>query len=258
MALTYTFVYNGYTYGANLRLIHDSPMWKAPTADTPGVDFTFTERGRLESRRLEIEGLLSAADPESLRTAKDAFKAAHGSFTPAAFTLWTDRYCWGLLDGPLQDVLDNHRWWQWEAALFCGDGFLYSTTESSQALTVGAPTTVTAGGSAYATPYIEFTLSAAPSGGQVTITNATTSEQFICHSTLTGLHTLYCGPNCTNDYAVNFARKDRLWHATEGQATRYMDGVNPRLKVGANSITIAATGGATVSSATVKWRNRYF
>ena len=120
-----------------------------------------------------------------------------------------------------------------------GDPFSYSTTVNTESLAVGSTVGVTAGGTRPAVPTLTVVVSAAPAGGQIYIHNVTTDE------------TCYLYPTITGTYVINSRTESFPQGGFDAFAGQFLS-----LAVGSNPISVLTSSGATVSSATISWRNR--
>jgi hypothetical protein len=128
----------------------------------------------------------------------------------------------------------------WEVIFAMEDPFWYSTTlNSADTLSVGSATSLTNNGSASAAPSTTLVVSGYTAGCQVVVTHD--GGQFILI------------PNGTGTYVID----SRTGGIAKGGAAFYgWDGVLPSILPGSTTMTVAVTGGATLSSATVQWRDR--
>lgn len=158
------FSYNGYTYGDRLSGFRDSPSFDIKGSDSSAYEGSGYAPSRLAKRQLELRGFVMADSHTLLRDAVDAFLFAHSNVYPAKLVCYTDRYLWAQVDGDITRDHTNARTWQWSANFRCHDPFYYSvdnnvvnkTSAELGSFNIPRTTTVTAGGTGFATPIISF------------------------------------------------------------------------------------------------------
>ena len=194
-----------------------------------------------------LTGAAGAQDAASLRTAWDNFAAAHAPGPARPLQIDSDRY----LNARVESLGDKFNGLFHEVALafIAFDPFWYALTSTTSALSTSAATAITTGGTAYSWPVFTLVVSAAPAGGLITITNSADAS-FAFAPPAADTYTVDCG----QETIVNSAGTDMF---------AYMTGTLPVLVAGAgsygasNTLTVALTGGATLSGQSVSWQDRW-
>ena len=280
LSSTFGFVFakGGYEYGTRVAVINDSPIFKAGMIESAGYNGSGQGLTLVSERRLELSGTIVGATQEGLRQAKDDFMMYHQHGAVDQIVISGNRWLWGAVDGAIPFAVHNSRIWKWEAQIICGDPFYYEHGLKSKTLSTTPSSTVTTtvasgdglGGNAFATPYIEFNVASIATPGISFIEFANISgyldgykyrqQSFRFYPRDTGLHTVYFGPNCTDDQAINVKRRHRVYHASEGTAVskyRRDTGELILLPSYTNSISTTLSGITLTGTTAIKWFNRY-
>ena len=212
---------------------------KIPTAETPGYAGGYAGKRLAASRTASVLGTIKAASFADLLAALSNFQALHDVETAKQLVL-RDGWFYYALPDPVtpSDMEATNLHYQVDYKIT--DPYCYSATLQTVNLSASGNTTVTTGaqgGNRRAVPTISVVISTP--GGVVTITNATTGE------------TCYLYPTAAQTYTIN-CRRQTLDAGTMAE----FGGVFLSLAVGANTISISASGGAVVASATCAFRDR--
>ena len=242
--------YNGYAYGDTLYELTEELGYRHRMTKAANRDGAFTDTSLHDPRRLSGTGELVGApnaqgipaqDIASLRTAADAFKAAHQPGPPQKLMLDSDRYISAQVehlslkfDGLLYAV---------ELSFLAYDPFWYSMAPTTVALAQNAATAITPGGMAKSLPIFTLVVSAAPAGSLITLANA----QDV---------TLSYAPPAAGTYTID-CLQESITDQNGADQTAYMTGDFLALIAGANQITLTLSGGVTLSSQSVTWQDRW-
>jgi len=273
----WVFAKGGYTYGTRVKVINDTPIFKAGMVEAAGYNGAGQGLTLISERRLELSGTIMADTQEGLRTARDTFMRYHQHGPVDKFIMHGDRWIWGAIDGPIPFKVRNQRIWEWEAQIICADPFYYSYGLKTQSLTNTEDdeetTTIDAedvGGNAFATPYITFTVDAIESAGVsfIEISNGSDyidayqyrQQLFRFYPRTNGTYTVYFGPNCTSDPTTNRKYRHRVIHNTEYAAVnKYRRDTGEILLVPDmdNRITVTLDGIGINGSIAMNWYSRF-
>jgi len=214
-------------------------------------DGAFADDSLFDPRRVTFAGTLTGAagaqDAASLRAAWDGFRAAHAAGPTRKLRIDSDRY----LNARVETVTDKFDGLMHEMTLsfMAFDPFWYGDQQNSLPLTVNGNTIVSTAGTAYSWPVFSFVVSAAPAGGLITLANAQ-DTLFSFAPPAAGTYMVDCGSEAITD-------------GSGADQFAYMTGDLPILVAGIgiygapNTLTLTATGGATLSSASVSWQDRW-
>lgn len=202
-------------------------------------------------RIVSISGVVVGATRTDINNAWDALNGALAEGLPRKLSgITPGRHYWAEFDG--LDTSRDDGWGaiEYSADFFLADPFEYEDAEQSVDVLGGSPVACFAGGTAPAAPLLSLSVSAAPGGGQITATNATTGQVFVLKPTTTGVHTI----------DARTGRIRREMSPPGGitvPATGRGSGQLLRLDPGSNAITVATSGGTTITAATLSWHNRW-
>lgn len=273
----WVFANGGYEYGTRVKVINDTPIFKAGMIEAAGFNGAGQGLTLISDRRLELSGTITADTQESLRAAKDTFMRYHQQGPVNKFIMNADRWIWGAIDGPIPFKVRNHRIWEWEAQILCADPFYYSygvkTKNLSSTSDGTASTTISSsevGGNAYATPYVTFNVSSISSIGAsyIEIKNSSSylddytykQQLFRFYPRVTGIYTVYFGPNCTDNPVTNRKYRHRIIHATEfATVNKYRRDSGELLIVPdvSNSIVVERSGIGISGNIVMSWYSRF-
>jgi phage-related protein len=219
---------------------------KLRIAPTPGRDGEYSQGGLVGARRLVVSGVLIAASGDDIDTLWDAFVAAHApGAAQALYPDRSDRYLRAEVE-MIQETQGGETYMgavPWEVAFVCVNPFYYAATATAPVLTTGGGT-FTVGGSAPALGAFTLNVSAIGSGGSITVTNSTTGKAFTITPTATGNIIIDCDAETVTRAGVD--------------VTAEFSGLFFALSVGSNTIAITTAGGATLSAASLSYRNRWY
>lgn len=255
------FSFNGYTYGDKLSGLRDSPSFDIKTSDSSAYDGSNYGRSRLAKRQLELRGIIMAESHDALRTVADAFMLAHSGTYPAKLVCYTDRYLWAQVDGDISREHSNARNWPWSVNFLCHDPYYYSVDSNvvnKTAIDLGdfnipRTTTVTVGGTAFATPIISFVVDDYATG-EAKIENVTTGEILSFIPTANGTYSYYAGPNSADTEVESRQYRFKLIKSTLNFTNLCTEIGDMRLLPGDNTIIIS---GASINAVSFAWRNRF-
>lgn len=214
-------------------------------------DGAFSDDSLFEPRRVTFTGLLTGAggaqDAASLRAAWLGFAAAHAPGPARRLQIDSDQY----LNARIETVTDtfNGLYHKLSVGFLAFDPFWYSVAVSSLPLTPGGTTALTTAGTAYSWPIFTFTVSAAPAGGLLTLSNGSDTS-FSFFPPAAGTYTVNCGAETI----------------TDGAGTDQFGGMTgdlPILVAGSgiygtpNPLTLTTAGGCTLSAASASWQDRW-
>ena len=214
-------------------------------------DGAFADDSLFEPRRVTFQGLLTgpggAQDAASLRAAWLAFKGAHQAGPARRLMIDNDQY----LNARVETLSDTSSglYHKTVVGFLAFDPFWYSVSTSTLPLTVGGTTAVTTGGTAYSWPIFSFTVSAAPAGALITLSNAADALVSLAPPAA-GTYTVDCGAETITDGAG----ADQFGGMT-GDLPILVAGSG--LYGAANALTLTATGGCALSAASVSWQDRW-
>jgi len=214
-------------------------------------DGAFADDSLFDPRRVTFTGLLTGAagkqDAAPLRAAWDGFRAAHAAGPTRRLQIDSDRY----LDARVETISDKFDglWHEMTVSFMAFDPFWYGNQQNTLPLTVNGNTVVSTLGTAYSWPVFSFVVSAAPAGSLLTLANAE-DTLFSFAPPAAGTFAVDCG----NESITDQAGADQF---------AYMSGDLPVLVAGngvygaPNTLTLTASGGAAISSASVSWQDRW-
>ncbi len=214
-------------------------------------DGAFALNSLHDPRRLSFEGVLTGAngaqDAASLRAALDLFLAAHQAGPAQQLAIDNDRY----INAQVETFEDDFDGLSHHIALtfLCFDPFWYSTTTTTEALTVGGTTVITTGGTVYSLPVV--TLVATAAGGIVTLANAQDAT-LTFSPPAAGTFTL----DCLQETITDAGGTDQTAYFT-GDLIRLIAGQLASGGTATNSLTLTTAGGAALSSASISWADRW-
>lgn len=215
------------------------------SADTPARDGGYTAGGKRAPARFSLRGTLTATDADDLRDRYDTLMAAHIRQGIAKFYRHSDRFRYAEFEseGKAEDSAEDGFNYDLDISFFCADPYEYAETASTQT-GLAAGGTVTTAGEDYALPALTLVVGSTGSGGTITIANTTTGESV----TLT--------PSATGTYIIDSYDET----VTKGGADKRAE-VGPgsflRLAPGVNVLTVTEGGGATTTSLSATWRDRW-
>lgn len=246
MAITILYQFGDYTYPkCTITAMPKDLDITERRGETPGTHGDYSQGGLRAARNLRFSGTLIARAGDEIEDLWDDFLAAHEPGTPKALYYGrADRYYLAEVNG-IKEVrvgeLVAAR--AFEVSFKAAKPFELAATESAVDMTTGA--TVTNAGKQPTPPNIALVLSAGGGGtGLVTITNTTTGKS--C--------TVKPGTHLT---PTIWAEREQVGDGAGGDLTYLFAGTWPLLVPGNNTLTIAATGGATLTSAWIYWRGRW-
>jgi hypothetical protein len=234
-------------YSFNGTALQNVAMVAAPyssrisSADTPSRPGGYPGSQFAAERKISLSGTLTAASYAALDAAWSDLVAAHDVTAPAPLLIRDGWYylatCESIADSE-RDVTSI----QYDATYVCADPFAFSATLSTPSLATTGGTITAVAGNKNALPTLTLTVSAAPASSFVTVTNTTTGEQFVLTPDVTGAFVI-----------------DSLAETVKVGSTDKMSCFQGRflsLRPGSNTLTITASNGATLSSATISYRAR--
>ena len=246
MAITVLYQFGSYTYPkCTITMMPKDLDIVERRGETPGRHGDYSQGGLRAPRNLRFSGMLLAAAGDEIEDLWDDFLAAHepGQFLPLFYGR-ADRYYLAEVNG-LKEVRPGElvAARAFDVSFKVATPFELAATESTADMTSGA--TVTDAGKQPAPAKIELVLSAGGGGtGLVTITNTTTGKS--C--------TLKPGTNLT---PTIYSETEQVATSAGVDITHIFAGTWPTLAPGSNTLTIAATGGAVLTSADIFWRGRW-
>jgi phage-related protein len=224
----------------------DELRFTVPSAETPGTDGEYQADGSAEARMVTLPGHLQGDDPDDLRDKWDALVTALTGGGPhsaeAKVYRHSDRYIAGRVVMVKRDSDEGFNFLEWTLGLRCADPFYYAdSTETVALATGGGATSLTVIGG-YA-PLPVFTLEVSHQG---TVQVSHGGHSFTLTLTSTGTYLVDC--------ALGVVVKDDTDDAIDTFSGEFFD---EGLILGATSITIALSDGATLSDASVEYRPRW-
>lgn len=239
MSADFAHQFGSYVYGSVSGLYvtsrSDSMGAKLRTADTPGQDQIYAADSKLAPRRFALKGVLVKDTADNLRTAWDAFRAAHAPGAAAYFYPHSDRYrvaqCESITDAVF-DGRGRHRI-DWAVDFFCADPLEYAVSSTSTT-GLAAGGTINNAGNRATKPTLTIVVSSTGSSGYINLTNSTTSKLIQLVPGATGTITL-------NAYAETVTRGG-------ASVISEMNGEFWTLAPGNNTLAVATFNSLTVSS----------
>lgn len=206
-------------------------------------DGAFALASLQDPRRLTMTGTLTgpngAQDPASLRAALDAFAAAHAAGAPQPLQIDSDRYLNAQVE-TLDDEFDGLAH-EISVGFICFDPFWYAMLPTALPLTVGGTTSVTPAGLVKCLPQISLTATAA--GGLVTVASNRDA-------------TFTFAPPSAGTFTLD-SLAEKITDGAGTDQTGQFTGDLITLLTEANQITVTASGGASLSGASITWRDRW-
>lgn len=224
----------------------DKFSYRIPTAETPG-DGEASADGSLEPRIVSVAGLLTGIDADEFAARWDTLTKALSNGGQGRLYKSTERFlvCRVVsVPRPADDGIENTRW---EAVFRASDPLYYDSTVTNQSLATSGSTSFTVGGTYFAIPSVVLNVSAAPANSSITVTVGVggIDTVFILRPTGTGVHTID-----SNAGTVLRVTTDRIADFSGS----FLDA---GIGTGSVTFTLALSGGATLSSASVQYRKRY-
>ncbi len=225
----------------------DKLGYRIPTADA-FADGEYSVPGTAEPRVIGIGGLLQAPDADTLQAYWDTLNAGVVGGVVGKLYKNADRYLTCQLSAVQRGRDDGLEYTDWQMLFRASDPMYQSTTLFTQALASGGGSTaITPGGTRRAIPGITLVVSAAPVGSTITVTSflgGLATDSFMLAPTATGTVQVDCanglcsrgGVDCTGEFSGSF-----------------LSGIGP----GPGSISLTLAGGATLSSASAIYRQRF-
>ena len=211
---------------------------RIPSADTPARPGTYQGRRQAGARTVTVVGTLTAASYVDLRAAWSDLQAAHDVPDARHLVIRDGWFVYALPDSVTEsDVSATNLHYQADYKL--SDPYSYSNTLSTQTLNVNGTTVVAVGGNKAALPTVSVVVATAPPGGSVLIWNQTNGEKA----------TLY--PSPAQQYRFN-SRTEKMELGLMYEFTGQFISLAP----GNNTISVTASGGTVITSASISWRNR--
>ncbi len=255
----YLLSFGGYTFPSGFAPMSHDASRDVAEQERPRAAGAITQVSRLQSRRLTVEGSAMGfgGGPTAIQAATDAIQGACGSSgaVQKLFFGRSDRYINAQVTGVSESYKQgdssaygvNHRLM---ISFLAGDPYFYDV--AGPVSTVGltsAGGSVTPGGNAPA--FASWSIGISTGGtGQITLTNTTSGEIATLGSPTTAW---------ANGDAVVLTRANGVYTVTKNGAPApgLMLGLIPTLQVGANVVTLAATGGMALGalgcSSTARW-----
>lgn len=246
MPVTYLALsYNGYGYGETIEEITEELGYRHRMSKAANRDGAFAAPGLHDPRRLSASGVLVGAgraqDAASLRAAWDAFKGAHQPGAAAPLRLDSDRYLNAQVEH-LSFKFDGLSY-QVQLSFLAYDPYWYAAQPTSAPLAQNAATTVTPAGTATSLPLFTFTVSSAPPGSLLTLTNAQDVS-------------LSFAPPAGGTYLIDCAA-EAITDQNGTDQTAYMTGDFVSLVAGPNALTLSLSGGLALTAQSVTWTDRW-
>ena len=216
-----------------------------PSAKAKGGDGEYQEDATADPRIVTVTGILQGSDATTLRGYWDTLTGALLGKTEGQLYKSSDRYINGRVIFVKRDPDDGLNNLRWTMGLRCADPYYYETTTQSVSLAVGT-TAITGGGTVPALPFFSLVVSSIGTAGTFTVTHPGTGQSFVLTPSATGTYLIDCALGTITVGGVD---------ASAQFSGSLMD---LGLIVATSSITIAATGSATLTGAsTISWRRRY-
>lgn len=228
--------------GLYLENLTDPLAVQMRASDTPGRAGGYSSGGTIASRRFALSGKLVGTSTTDLRSKWRAFRAAHAPGAAQKFYTHSDTYRWAEPVGVTKAQFDqvfSHL--EFEVEFLSVDPYDYEDTPSSATGLAGGGT-VTTLGQAPSPPTFTLTVGGTL-GGTITLTNTRTGEAMNILPTATGAIVIDSRLEAITRSGVNISGE--------------MSGLFLSLAVGANVLTVSATGGTTVTVLSVAWNDRY-
>lgn len=232
--------------GLKVEEISDSVAVKVRESATPARDGSYSAGGLAGPRRFTMRCVLSASTADSLRT---TFRTVAALFRPGSarkFYKHSDEYVWAEPEGitEIKYGAMQRAWMRFQVGFFCADPYIYSNSETTQA-SLAAGGTINNGGSVSALPTFTLVIDDIGSDGTVTLENETTGESF----TIT--------PAGTGTYIIN-TRDETITKSSADMTTEVsIDSRFLTLAAGSNTLTVSTTGGLSVDTLDVAYRQRH-
>lgn len=257
--MTYLMQFGGYVFPPGFAPISHDATRDVAEQERPRAAGAVTQSGRLQSRRLTVEGSAMGfgGGPIAIQAAMDAIQGACGSSgaVQKLFFGRSDRYINAQVTGLSESYKQgessaygvNHRLM---ISFLAGDPYFYDIAGPVSAVGLtSAGGIVTPGGNAPALATWSIGISTGGTG-QITLTNTTTGEI----ATLGTPATVWA-----NGDAVVLTRATGVYTVTRNGAPApgLMLGLIPALAAGPNVVSLSATGGMALGalgcSATARW-----
>lgn len=211
------------------------------TADTPSRSGGYAGRRYSGTRGVTVTGVLTVGVGQSIDDAWSSLCAAHDVLVPSQLII---RDGWYLLALP-ENLSESDRSTaslSYEATYRAFSPYFLCTTPSAPAIsTTGGSFTV--GGSAPARPILTLLVNAVATGNAITVVNTTTGETLVLAPDAAGTWNIDCLAE-----AITLGGADRT-DAMQGQYLSLAPNVS-------NTLSIACTGGASLSAASISFRAR--
>lgn len=240
MAADFAFAFGSYTYGSisglTITRYTEERANDLQMARAPGMWRAYVASSLPATRRFTLEGIIVSDTATNLRTAWDAFLAAHGPGAVAYFYPHSDRYRIAQVESITKaEFTGGRQTTQIDFAVnfVAGDPLTYSTTTTTTS-SLASGGTVTNGGGAPTWPTFTMVVSSIGSSGYINITNSTTG------------HMIQIVPSATGTYTINMYAQTVTRGGTDAIAN--MNSEFWSLAAGANTIAVALYNSATISS----------
>jgi hypothetical protein len=211
------------------------------SAETPSRPGGYAGQQFAAERKISLTGTLTASSYSALQTAWSDLLAANDVSVPAQLVVRDNWYylatCESIADSE-RDVTSI----QYDATYVCADPVAFSTTLSTPTLPTTGGTITSVAGNKPALPALTLTVSAAPASSYLTVTNTTTSESFVLF------------PDATGVFVIDSLAESCKVGTTDKMAC--FQGRFISLRPGSNTLTIATSGGAALSAASINYRAR--
>ena len=219
------------------------------SASTPARAGAYAGKRYQDVRQVKIGGTLIGDTFADLQDKWSTLCAAHAVMVPAPlFAGRDDWFLWAVAEN-INDTERGIEHIAWEIEYTCHDPYWYSLSEQAYSITNPANFSVSTNGNANALPRFTITISAAPAGGSVTLTNLTTAESFTLTPTTTGQLIVDSRLETCTDAAGN----DRM-SVFSGRFVSLKG--DPQTVFRTSFMQLTTSGGAAVSGVAIAFRDR--
>ena len=211
------------------------------SADTPGRSGGYPGSQFAAVRKISLTGTVTASSYAALDAAFSDLCAAHDVSAPAPLICRADGFYYLATVESFADSERDVSSIKYDSTYQCADPIAFSSTLYAPSLTTTGGT-FTVLGNKPALSALTLTVSAAPTSSYVSVTNSTTGESFILF------------PDAAGAFVIDSLAEKVTVGTTDKIAC--FQGRFISLKPGSNTLTIAVSGGATVSAASISYRAR--
>ncbi len=236
--------FGGYSYGDNVATLETQLTFRTQTSTPPGKGGRYSSGALFDVLYLTLAGMIVAADttdPASLRSACDAFLAAHIPGVGRMLAIDDDRYCNAEVSSDIKfDAWGGLPWKQYSLTLAAYDDPPWFSAATTTAALANGANTVTTAGTGPADPVVTFVVSAG--GSPVTVTDG--------DGNVFGFT-----PDAAGTFIADTFQETLTAGGADKTALLSLPGQFLRLKAGANTWTRA---GSNITSASVTWQDRWY